>query len=153
MIQRIRLLALLFLSGTLAAQSAISQQNPPEPESRAKYRKCEMQQRIFDGYCWLSMVDLISNPELFDGQKVVVQGYVHMEFEGNGVYLHKDDFLYGNTHNALWLNMADAINVRKCQDTYATVKGTFKAGLGGHFDMYSGVLDHITECAKVKLLR
>jgi hypothetical protein len=29
------------------------------------------------------------------------------------------------------------------------VKGTFRAGLGGHFDLYAGVLDNITACNKV----
>lgn len=40
------------------------------------------------------MVDLIANPELFNGMKVLVTGYVHVEFEGRGIYLDRDEFLY-----------------------------------------------------------
>ena len=34
-----------------------------------------------------------------------------------------------------------------CQDSYAVVRGTFKAGIGGHNDMASGELHDIAECS------
>ena len=97
----------------------------------------------------VSMVDLIANPQLFDGQKVLIEGYVHIEFEGRGIYLHKDDFIYGITRNALWLTAAGSVPTTKCQDAYARVSGTFRAGIGGHFDMFMGTLDQVTACDRI----
>jgi hypothetical protein len=150
MLKRLRKPVLIFLLCAVAAPWARAQVQPTQADRVSTYRKCEMQRRMFDGYCWVSIVDLIANPELFDGQKVLVQGYVHLEFEGNGVYLHRDDFRYHNSRNGLWLATADAGDLSKCQDSYAMVKGMFKAGVGGHFDLYGGVLEHITACTKVE---
>jgi hypothetical protein len=99
---------------------------------------------MFDGYCMVSMVDLIANPALFDGRNVLIDGYIHIEFEGRGIYLHKDDYLYGITRNALWLTSAGSVDLTKCQDSYASLRGTFRAGVGGHGDFFAGVLDHVT---------
>jgi hypothetical protein len=108
---------------------------------------------MFDGYCKVSIVDLIANPELFDGVKVLVAGYVHVEFEGRGIYLHKDDFLYGITRNGLWLSATNSVDLTKCQDTYANVRGTFRSGLGGHFDDWTGTLDQVSACNRLKATR
>jgi hypothetical protein len=148
--QRFRNPALILVCGALAATSAISQEQPTQRDLREKYRMCALQERMFDGYCMLSIVDLIANPEMFDGRKVLIQGYVHIEFEGQGVYLHKDDFRYGITRNALWLTAAGGVDLKKCQDSYSLVRGTFRAGIGGHNEMFSGVLDQVTQCSKVR---
>jgi len=149
---RIRNFVLTLMLGLLAPEGASPKEPAVQPSSADKYRRCDLQIRMFDGYCFLSMIDLIANPELFDGKKVVVQGYVHFEFEGNAIYLHKEDFLYGIDHNALWLSLSSskrANEFSECQDSYALVRGTFKAGLGhrGHNDMASGELSDIAECS------
>jgi hypothetical protein len=108
---------------------------------------------MFGGYCMLSIVDLIANPELFDGVKVMVAGYVHLEFEGRGIYLHKDDFVYGITRNGLWLTATNIVDFTKCQDAYAYVRGTFRAGIGGHYDAWTGTLEHVTACDRIQSRR
>ncbi len=147
---RIRNWSLTLMLGVLTAVGA----SPREPAARPgfvdKYRRCDLQIRMFDGYCYLSMIDLIANPELFDGKKVMVRGYVHFEFEGDAIYLHKEDFLYGISRNALWLSLSSskrANEFSECQDSYALVRGTFKAGVGGHNDMASGELHDIAKCS------
>src|SRR6266850_7297599 len=35
----------------------------------------------------VSLLELVARPELFDGKRVRVTGYVHLEFEGNALYL------------------------------------------------------------------
>jgi hypothetical protein len=148
--QRFRTSILTLVCGVLMATSAIPQDQPAQPNSREKYRNCALQARMFDGYCQVSMVDLIANPELFDGVKVLVNGYVHVEFEGRGIYLHRDDFLYGIRRNGLWLSETNSVDLSKCQDSYALVRGTFKAGIRGHNDAYSGTLDQVAACQRVK---
>lgn len=147
---RIRNSILTLMLGALTLVGASSQEPAARPVSVDEYRRCDLQVRMFDGYCFLSMIDLIANPELFDGQKVMLQGYVHFEFEGNAVYLHKEDFLYGIELNSLWLSLSPskgANEFSECQDSYALVRGTFSARMRGHNDMASGSLHDIVNCA------
>ena len=146
---RIRNSILALMIGAMTGVGASSQEPATRPVSVDMYRRCDLQVRMFDGYCFLSMIDLIANPELFDGKKVMVQGYVHFEFEGNAIYLHKEDFLYGIDHNSLWLSLSPskgANEFSKCQDSYALVRGTFSARMRGHNDMASGSLHDIAKC-------
>ena len=146
---RIRNSILTLMLGVLAADGASPKEPAAQPGSVDKYRRCDLQVRMFDGFCYLSIIDLIANPELFDGKKVMVHGYVHFEFEGNAIYLHKDDFVYGISRNSLWLSLSSskrANDFSECHDSYVLVRGTFKAGVGGHNDMASGVLHDIANC-------
>jgi len=147
--QRFRTSMLTLACGVLMASSAIPDERPTQRDPREKYRMCALQERMFDGYCMVSIVDLIANPELFDGEKVLVEGYVHIEFEARGIYLHKDDFLYGITRNALWLAAAASDDLTKCQNSYARVRGTFKGGIGGHNDAFMGTLEQVTLCDRI----
>ena len=147
---RIRNSILTLMLGVLIASGANPQEPAAQPGSVDTYRRCGLQVRMYDGYCFLSMIDLIANPELFDGKKVMVQGYVHFEFEGNAIYLHKEDFLYGISRNSLWLSLSSskrADEFSECQDSYALVRGPFKAGIGGHNDLASGELHDIAKCS------
>jgi hypothetical protein len=146
---RFRRSILILVCGALAVANAIPQEQPTQRDSLEKYRMCSLQERMFDGYCMVSVIDLIANPELFDGQKVLIVGYVHVAYESRAVYLHKDDFLYDITRNALWLAVADSVDLKKCQNSYATVRGTFKAGLGGHVDAFMGTLDKVVGCNRI----
>lgn len=142
--------------GVLTAVGAIPQEPAPQPGSVDRYRRCDLQVRMFEGYCFPSMIDLIANPELFDGKKIMVVGYVHVEFEGDAIYLHKDDFLYGIDRNSLALSLLSKTptkELKKCQDSYALVRGTFKAGIGGHNSMASGELHDIANCTVVEKRR
>jgi hypothetical protein len=39
----------------------------------------------------VSVVQLIANPQLFDGKKVRFVGFLRREFEGDAFYLHRVD--------------------------------------------------------------
>jgi hypothetical protein len=79
----------------------------------------------------------------------MVQGYVHFEFEGNGIYLHREDKQHHVTKNGLWLIRRPEQSFPGCQDTYANVIGTFHAENTGHMGMWSGSIGEITTCAKL----
>jgi hypothetical protein len=104
-----------------------------------------------DGICVVSLVDLIANPGTFVGHRVIVAGYVHLEFEGNGIYLHKDDFVYGLTRNGLWIDTDENVDVfSKCQDSYAVIEGTFvNGGMSGHFGGWNGTVENVTRCVSL----
>jgi len=86
------------------------------------------------------MVQLFATPERFDGKRVAAAGWCNLEFEGNALYLHEDDFRYGLVTNALWLEVPHPLpeSYRSAQGGYAGVVGTFRAGRGGHLGRYNG---------------
>jgi hypothetical protein len=40
----------------------------------------------------ITMVQLLGNPEKFDGIKIRLKGYCRVEFEGTAIYLNKEDY-------------------------------------------------------------
>lgn len=94
----------------------------------------------------VSIIQLISNPDKFDGKYVRLIGYVHLEFEGDAIFLHEDDYKYGLTRNGLWLNLTQDCcgkDIRFFNKKYVLVEGTFSAKNHGHMDLFSGAVDKI----------
>ena len=48
----------------------------------------------------VSMVQVIANPTMFDGKRLQVLGFMHLEFEGNGIYISRED------HGMVWTRIA-----------------------------------------------
>jgi hypothetical protein len=93
----------------------------------------------------VSIVSLIANPIGYDGKYIRVIGYVSLEFEGAAVYLNQDDYEYGITKNAIWLDITKSDrNVYKESDQkYALIEGTFDAERYGHMGLFSGTIKSI----------
>ena len=97
----------------------------------------------------VSMVQLIAGVPELEGKRVQVIGYVHLEFEGQGLYLHEEDFRQGISNNGLWLDFRGPAAERLCpitgpQDRYMIVEGVYHSGPSGHFGMWSGELTDIS---------
>ncbi|MDP3543694.1 MAG: hypothetical protein Q8T11_14595 [Elusimicrobiota bacterium] len=98
----------------------------------------------------VSLIQLIANPKAYDGKLVRVTGYVRLEFEGNGVFLHSEDYKYRITKNGLWIDAPE--NIRKSPKTFkkefnrkfVLIEGTFSATMKGHKDAWSGSIQKIT---------
>ena len=95
----------------------------------------------------VSMIQLIANPEKFDGKKVVLTGFLNLEFEGNALYLHRDDFVYGQMKNGLGLTLSErwAKSASRWSRHYVRVEGVFNAREAGHLGMYSGSIEHVAQ--------
>ena len=52
----------------------------------------------------VSLIQLISTPKAFDGADVQVIGFLRLEFEGNALYLHKEDFEQRISKNSVWVS-------------------------------------------------
>ena len=94
----------------------------------------------------VSMIELIANPQKFDGQRVIISGFVRLEFEGNAIYLHEEDY-----RNILWKNglalkmtLAQQKQYADRGSKYCNVIGTFHAVSPGYFSLWSGGLSNIT---------
>jgi hypothetical protein len=53
----------------------------------------------------VSLIQLIANPERYDKKIVRFIAYLHLEFEGDAVYLHRDDFEHAISNDAIWINL------------------------------------------------
>lgn len=96
----------------------------------------------------LSLVQLIANPQDYDGKLVRVIGFVRLEFEGNAIYLHQDDYKHVITKNGLWLDASgDIVQKREEFDQkYVLLEGVFNAKNTGHMGLWSGSIQKISRC-------
>ena len=116
--------------------------------ARALPDKCAQLPQSGDVKCNVSIIELVANPALYDGKIVTVFGFLHLGFEDNAIYLHKEDFVHDLFGNGLWVNLATQVKAGECQDAYVGVEGRFNAKLGGHLGLWAGQLDEVTKCVR-----
>ena len=94
----------------------------------------------------VSLIKLIANPERYDGKAVRVIGFLNLEFEGDALYIHKEDFLAAISQNAIWvhINQSKLKNAAKCNKKYVIIEAVFDANNTGHMGMFGGALKNIT---------
>jgi len=90
----------------------------------------------------VSIIDLISQPEKYDGQEVIVTGFLSLDFEGSGIYLHREDYENSIYKNGLWCDI-DVVENKKIDHTYVSLEGIFDAKGKGHRGLWSGRLKDI----------
>ncbi len=106
----------------------------------------------------VSLIRLIADPMHWHGKSIRVMGVLCLEFEGNGLYLSKDDYKNGVTKNAIWINLDWEVLGLKENDPksieqvkvlkgligkYVFLEGTFDGKLFGHMGLFSGEI-HVT---------
>jgi hypothetical protein len=110
----------------------------------------------------VSLISLIANPEKYNGQKIRAIGYLHLEFEGNGLYLHKEDYDHGIGKNAIWVDIntkhSKVSDLKKYSNHYVLIEGMFDSKNNGHEAMNSGSLKNVTrleiwESVRVRLAK
>ena len=91
----------------------------------------------------VSLIQLIVLPEKFDGKPVRFIGFLRIEFEGDAIYLHREDFDHGISNNGVWIHIpADMTKHQKDEVNmhYVICAGVFKASDRGHMGMFSGAI-------------
>lgn len=94
----------------------------------------------------VSLVSLIATPREFDGKQVRVIGFARLEFEGNAIYLHREDYLQGITKNGLWLDVerVPKKSAASANNRYVIAEGVFSMTDKGHLGMWSGSIQKVT---------
>ncbi len=95
----------------------------------------------------VSLIQLIANPDRYDKKTVRFIAYLHLEFEGDAVYLHRDDFVHAISKNAIWIDLPKDIKpdeIKDVNDHYVICTAQFVAGRHGHMGMFAGELDNVT---------
>ena len=94
----------------------------------------------------VSLLQLIATPAQYDGKRVRFVGFLRIEFEGNAIYLHREDFEYGISRNALWVDIPRAMTKQEKDSVnmhYVICAGVFRAGEHGHMGMFSGEVENV----------
>ena len=96
----------------------------------------------------VSLYQLVTTPERFEGRKVRVKGYLHLEFEGDGLYPHREDFQRSLLKNGVWFNAEQCGSIAgvPINDEYVLVEGTFSSENTGHMGLWSGEISDVTRC-------
>jgi hypothetical protein len=102
---------LLFLT-VLMTTACAETPAPPDVQSRQDDR--------------VSIVQLLSNPEDFDGKPVRLTGYLQLEFETYALWFHREDRVHGLLPNRIDLEVsACADRVEQVNESYVLLEGTF----------------------------
>ena len=101
----------------------------------------------FDEYD-ISMLRLIVTPEKYHNKTVQIIGYLNLEFEGNAIYFHKEDYENGSSRNGIWVSINDELaknkDLKKYNKKYVIIVGKFDMNSKGHMGMFGGSLKNIT---------
>jgi hypothetical protein len=95
----------------------------------------------------VSIVQLIANPEAYEGKQVSIRGFFHFEFEENAIYLHREDFDQLISENAIWIKLRGDISkelINKLNNHYVNCGGTFSARSHGHMGAFMGELSDVS---------
>ncbi len=98
-------------------------------------------------YLDVSLIKLITTPEKYHGKRIQVKGYLKIQFEGNAIYLHKEDRVNFLTKNAFWVEFSDKltekVNPQDYSEQYVIIIGTFNMKSLGHMGLFSGTFENI----------
>lgn len=73
-----------------------------------------------------SLIALIASPDRYDGKIVRVIGFPNIEFEGDALYLHKEDYNKSLTKNAVAVSISDKGRLRRFNQKYVIIEGVFE---------------------------
>jgi hypothetical protein len=93
----------------------------------------------------VSLVQLIATPERFDGKLVGLVGFCHLEFEGDAIYLHREDFDALLTRNAVAIDLPSSVppEFQGLSGKYVIVEGRFRAPGPGIVTHWCGRLEAV----------
>lgn len=93
----------------------------------------------------VTMVQLIANPQRFDGKLIRVIGFLRLEFEGNVLYLHREDYEHALLGDGIWVDVTPEIekHSKDLNMHYVLLEGVFNSTDKGHMGMWSGTITQI----------
>lgn len=99
----------------------------------------------------VSLMALIVTPERFDNRKVRVIGAMRLAFEGDALYLHREDMELHIPTNAVWLSFGPdgpTADQRALSGGYVGVEGVFSSRFKGHWGRYAGSIKEVARIEK-----
>lgn len=90
----------------------------------------------------VSIVQLLSTPEKYEGKAITTIGYYRLGFEHSAIYLAQSDYEHDIWPNGLWVDSEMEIPT---QNGYVIISGIFTSKLTGHFDGWPGGICGVSE--------
>ena len=113
-----------------------------------------------------SLINVIANPEKYDGKRIRVSGFLHYQFEDSALYFSKDDADYLITANAVWIRYGEkpVMQSIECQGQskasisdldyldgrYVSLEGTFNMNERGHMGIFSGTIENVVRIYELR---
>jgi len=96
----------------------------------------------------VSIIALIGNPEKFDGKRIIVVGFLSLEFESDILYLSREDSERGIPKNGLWVERTKQMirNIEQLDGRYVVIEGIFSSERKGHMSITSGGIFQVIRC-------
>ena len=78
----------------------------------------------------VSLLELVVQPEKFDGKTIAVIGYLDVSFDGSLLYVHREDAENWISENAVWVRRTEQMerNRSSLNHKYVKLVGKFKVG-------------------------
>ena len=94
----------------------------------------------------VSVVQLLANPEKYDGQQISVIGFLRLEFDGDMLYLSSEDYQHSIPENGLWVERNPGImhESEKLDSNYVLLVGVFKARPIGYARFAAGGITKVS---------
>lgn len=94
----------------------------------------------------VSMVALLASPQDYDGRFVRTEGFLCLEFEGNALFLHEEDYRYSITKNSLRIDLSQEqqAHFKNLTLKHVLIEGTVEANKQSiERELYSGYIKDI----------
>ena len=94
----------------------------------------------------ISLAQLLSTPEKFDGSKVMLLGYLHIDLDGSELFFHETDFLNDLETNSIGVHPSSEMMgiVSKLNHKYVLLEGVFHYTHQDVLSFRSGMIDQIS---------
>lgn len=92
---------------------------------------------------FISLIQLIQNPEQYATKRVRVMGFASIQFEGRALFVREEDYRNAITKNGVWLSVEINDTNKLFHERYVLVEGVFSAQEKGHLKMYSGSINEV----------
>jgi len=97
-----------------------------------------------------SFAQLLVNPDRYHGKKIRIEGFLHVEFEGNGIYASKDHADRLISREGFWVDFDKQavpfdgiVGPKEFDRKWVLIEGTFNKNNRGHMGAWSGAIEKI----------
>ena len=107
----------------------------------------------------VSIVELLANPDKYDGKRVLVEGFFRNAFEDTAIYLNRESAEYGISANAVWVDTS-AMRTSDGKETklrdglydgkYVAIEAYYDKSELGHLSAYQGELRNVIRIWELK---
>jgi hypothetical protein len=95
-----------------------------------------------------SLLQLIVNPEQYEGKAISVIGFLSMGREGDLLFFHEEDGRHGILENAVQVQETEQMHrdAEKLNLKYVKLTGVFRASDRKKIPFYSGIITDVRSC-------